>query len=372
MRKRMSVGGHGETGGIGGGSSSKTADDFGLGRLLRKEGCWSGAGRTLFVSSCLDRAGAKKKAFENKDTRCFCSDDAKDLEERGLDYVAFNCRKGFKPESPNQDAFSMLVVENQFALYGVYDGHGPNGHDASEEALNEIVKRFVDSLSENLSKGVAETEDSLAELLEKAFTETQKVLECSDEKYSTSGTTCTVAYHNLTTNSITVAHVGDSRAVLACRRTSSSPWEKHETVDHKPNDEKEKKRIESATPPGRVIFDGYYNHRVFSQKGMYPGLNMSRAMGDVLGHREAGLTAVPDVKTYSLAQFDSADQLVLLLCSDGVWEFMQAENVLDFCVKGGSLESAVHKITKESYDKWMEDSDNEISDDITAIYIKLR
>jgi len=368
----MSVGGASETVGRGGGSSSKTADDFGLGSLLRKEGCWSGAGRTIFVSSCLDKLGAKKKAFENKDTRCFCSADAKDLEETGLDYVAWNCRKGFKPEAPNQDAFSMLVVENQFALYGVYDGHGPNGHDASEEALTEVVKRCVDCLSDNLSKGVPETEDNLAELLEVAFTETQKVLERSGEKYDTSGTTCTVAYHNLTTNTVTVAYVGDSRAILACRRTASAPWEKHETVDHKPNDEKEKKRIESASPPGRVIFDGYYNHRVFSQKGMYPGLNMSRAMGDLLGHREAGLTALPDVHTYSLAQYDSADQLVLLLCSDGVWEFMQAENVLAYCGKDARHADTVHKITKDSYDKWMEDSDNEISDDITALFIKLR
>lgn len=368
----MSVGGAVDTVGRDGGSSAKTADDLGLGRLLRKEGCWSGAGRTYFASSCLDRLGAKKKAFENKDTRCFCSDDAKDLEERGLNYVAWNCRKGFKPEAPNQDAFSMLVVENQFALYGVYDGHGPNGHDASEEALTEIVRRCVSTLSDNLSKGVPETEENLAEMLENAFTETQKALECSDEKYSTSGTTCTVAYHNLTTNTMTIAYVGDSRAILACRRTASTPWEKHETVDHKPNDEKEKKRIESASPPGRVIFDGYYNHRVFSQKGMYPGLNMSRAMGDILGHREAGLTALPDVKTYSLAQFDSADQLVLLLCSDGVWEFMQAENVLAYCGKDTSLGNAVHNITKDSYDKWMEDSDNEISDDITALFIKMK
>ena len=37
--------------------------------------------------------------------------------------VKWSCKKGRKPESPNQDSFSVLVMEEDFALYGVYDGH---------------------------------------------------------------------------------------------------------------------------------------------------------------------------------------------------------------------------------------------------------
>ncbi len=34
-------------------------------------------------------------------------------------------------ESPNQDSFSLLRVEGKFDVYGIYDGHGPKGHDVS-------------------------------------------------------------------------------------------------------------------------------------------------------------------------------------------------------------------------------------------------
>merc|ERR1719375_2476237 len=46
--------------------------------------------------------------------------------------LGFTCRKGLKPESPNQDSFSILKIENEVSVYGVYDGHGKKGHDSSE------------------------------------------------------------------------------------------------------------------------------------------------------------------------------------------------------------------------------------------------
>ena len=30
---------------------------------------------------------------------------------------------------------------------------------------------------------------------------------------------------------------------------------------------------------GRVVFDGYANHRVYAKNARYPGLNMSRCIG---------------------------------------------------------------------------------------------
>ena len=31
---------------------------------------------------------------------------------------------------------------------------------------------------------------------------------------------------------------------------------------------------------GRVVFDGYANHRVYAKNARYPGLNMSRCIGE--------------------------------------------------------------------------------------------
>merc|ERR1719414_928079 len=107
-----------------------------------------------------------------------------------------------------------------------------------------------------------------------------------------------MAYHCMMSNMLWLAHVGDSRSILGSTDASVC---NALTQDHKPDLQAEKARIESADPPGRVIFDGFFNHRVFAKTGMYPGLNMSRALGDCVAHAQAGLTAQPDVRQIDLA-----------------------------------------------------------------------
>eukprot|EP00931_Biecheleriopsis_adriatica_P009045 TRINITY_DN11015_c0_g1_i1.p1 TRINITY_DN11015_c0_g1~~TRINITY_DN11015_c0_g1_i1.p1 ORF type:complete len:105 (-),score=28.94 TRINITY_DN11015_c0_g1_i1:58-372(-) len=104
---------------------------------------------------------------------------------------------------------------------------------------------------------------------------------------------------------------------------------------------------------------------------MYPGLNMSRALGDIVAHKEAGLTAEPEIVEVELAK-ERADgvQLVLLVCTDGVWEFLESQEALKF-VKGDKFQTIAENLASASYDLWMKDSDNEITDDITAIVVNL-
>lgn len=284
-----------------------------------------------------------------------------------LEHHGVACKKGFKPESPNQDSFSIHVVENKFAMYAIYDGHGPEGHHVSEMAVTELCKMFVMHESRN---------GDVSKALSDSFVKVQEILK-EQKKYdfSSSGTTCTVAYHDYATDVLTVAHVGDSRSVLGGH--DGKKWEVHSTQDHKPDLPAEKKRIESANPPGRVVFDGYFNHRVFSQKGMYPGLNMSRALGDLVAHAEAGLTAVPEITTWPLREMRTKyETLLLLVCSDGVWEFIDNEKAIKMVHKqlaeGQTCQKAVEVLTKQSYDEWMKDSDNEITDDISGIAVLLK
>merc|ERR1719271_306465 len=101
-----------------------------------------------------------------------------------------------------------------------------------------------------------------------------------------------------------VAHVGDSRCVLGKRRASESGkggWQAMDlTEDHKPNNPAEKDRIEKSG--GQVLFDGHYNYRVYAKGKKYPGLNMSRAMGDLMGFYDAGISAMPDVASHHVGK----------------------------------------------------------------------
>jgi len=330
----------------------------------------------------------KVTSYSEKETEELAKGDPAEAKAWMQSFVAVRCKKGHKPESANQDSFSLVMIEDQFALYGIYDGHGPNGHDASHEALRFLTQKFLED---------PEFKGHPAETLSKVFQNTQDFLEQQDRAkefdFTSSGATCTVVFHDFVSQTLTVAHVGDSRAVLAYKKKSKGAFETLElTKDHKPDLPQEKKRIESATPPGRVVFDGYFNHRVFAQGGQYPGLNMSRAFGDLVAHREAGLTAKPDVVTVDLQKgsvrktFPEADpenielleaggeieQLSLLICTDGVWEFIENKKATAMLKSKGFNQDGCEALTQESYDQWMKDSDGEITDDITAMLVNIR
>mmetsp|Transcript_57782 Transcript_57782/g.179501 ORF Transcript_57782/g.179501 Transcript_57782/m.179501 type:complete len:384 (-) Transcript_57782:358-1509(-) len=324
--------------------------------------------KVVSVGSVTDADLRMRASFSEKDidvVSSFDGDEAsKWVKSKG---IGWSCKKGLKPESPNQDSFSVLVVEKEFALYCVYDGHGPCGHDVSQFVREIVVKLFIGSPERTSNPKLA---------FETAFTDCQRMLqEQKGIDASMSGTTCTMAYHDMATDRLFVAHVGDSRAVIGLKRKDAKVDCQELTIDHKPNDAKERRRIESADPPGRVVFDGYYNHRVFSRKGMYPGLNMSRAIGDVTGHLEAGLTAFPDVKEVDLRALreSAGNGLVLLLCTDGVWEFIESKDAADLVCQYPAItaEEAVQRLVKLGWDRWMQDSDQEISDDITGVFVDL-
>jgi serine/threonine protein phosphatase PrpC len=58
-------------------------------------------------------------------------------------------KKGLKPEAPNQDSFFVIKAGTDISIYGVFDGHGPCGHDVSEFVKNELPKILL--IDENVT-----------------------------------------------------------------------------------------------------------------------------------------------------------------------------------------------------------------------------
>ncbi len=95
---------------------------------------------------------------------------------------------------------------------------------------------------------------------------------------------------------------------------------------------------------------------------------MSRAFGDTTAHREAGLCAIPEVTEVTIEPEDRG----VLLCTDGVWEFIDAPDAAQMCMsqytkEAGNVQACAEHLARRSWDFWMEDSENEISDDITSM-----
>jgi len=164
-----------------------------------------------------------------------------------------------------------------------------------------------------------------------------------------------------------IGHVGDSRAVLA-RKQSNEFKSEDLTEDHKVNLPKEQGRIESAG--GVVEFDGQINHRVWTAEGR-GGLCVSRVLGDTVMHG-SGVIAVPEIRRVDLNLEGVGDgrgkDLFVLLCSDGVWEFMTSQEACDVVLSYGrdDVQGAIAELVRRSRDLWLQD-DPAYADDITAV-----
>jgi len=119
-----------------------------------------------------------------------------------------------------------------------------------------------------------------------------------------------------------------------------------------------------------VVFDGYANHRVYAKNGRYPGLNMSRCLGDLMGHSDAGCSCEPDVSERKLNPLDH----VLLLCSDGVWEFITAQEAVDLVNQFDSSRAmvAAERLAKWAWDRWIQEEGGAVVDDITVVLVYLQ
>jgi serine/threonine protein phosphatase PrpC len=314
-----------------------------------------GDGRKFSIGSQTDQ---QKTSFANKTMQQ--AGDEVDPAQIGLGYT---CRKGLKPESPNQDSWFVLKLEGNFAIYGVFDGHGQKGHDVSQ---------FV---KENLPKLIVRDQrfktDEMPKMLVDSFKKIQTLISTADrmKKLSAqmSGTTCTVCVHDLGKNKITMGHVADSTGVLGMLNDKQQIQAVTLTRDHKPNLKDERARIEKNG--GRVVFDGYANHRVYAKNARYPGLNMSRCLGDLMGHQDCGITAEPEVCEREVTPNDK----LLLLCSDGVWEFITPDEACKIVYEFASPKAmaAAEKLAKEAWDRWIKEEGGAVVDDITVVLVYL-
>lgn len=274
-----------------------------------------------------------------------------------LSNIGYACKKGLKPESPNQDDYFICQVDD-WSLYGVFDGHGPLGHDVSN-----FVHHAIPFLI--LSDELFETDPAL--VMKRAFKKMQFLLEAVTDNptedarldCTLSGTTASVVLQR--GGKLYIAHVGDSRCVLGMR--SGKQYKAVSlTMDHKPTHDAERIRIEASGGEVRRL-EGDIPHRVFLRGRLYPGLAMSRALGDTLG-ASVGVIAEPDILTMDV----TPDVAFMILATDGVWEFISPQEAVDFvCQKRpAEAQKAAEFLAYESWRRWVEEEEN-VVDDVTCI-----
>jgi len=268
------------------------------------------------------------------------------------------CQKGQKSASdptPNQDNFFVHSV-GAVTMYGVCDGHGPFGHLVSFR-LVQTLPYFL-TKSEHFVK-----EWDLA--LKQAFSDAQKDLVefCAAQNINieASGAAGTVLV--LEEQTVHIAFIGDARIMLGSynRRDSRLIFC---TQDHKPDLPDEKARLEAAGSEVREIEPG--NHRIYLPGSNFPGLTMSRAFGDTAC---GGVLREPEYHKYLM---QPNDQWYAIVASDGVWEFMEGEEVCNLTSKKLRLKGpteTLHFLVNASRKRW-DYCCGDYCDDITAVLVQ--
>lgn len=140
--------------------------------------------------------------------------------------------------------------------------------------------------------------------------------------------------------------------------------------DHKPSDTDESERITNAG--GRI--DSYRDNkgnkvgpeRVWLLNEDIPGLAMSRSFGDTVAS-SVGVNANPEQFEFLLGP----DDKVIVLASDGVWEFISNEEVASIIYPyylQRNVEKAAETLVRAAFKRWKQEESYSI-DDITCIVI---
>lgn len=269
--------------------------------------------------------------------------------------MAIKCKKGKKPEQPNQDNI-LFCKMGSITLYGVADGHGPDGHWASHWAARVILRLLM---SEVGGSGVAPSDETFARMFDLTHQSIKVAADTNRFDLQMSGSTLSVCVLDHGRKEVTAAWVGDSRCAVG--KTGGAKGLSL-TNDHKPEDRDEKARIRASG--GEVVrLDGDVPHRVFVKGGEVPGLAMSRAVGDLVAH-SVGVIHAPGVSRTQL------EDNFVLCCSDGVWEFIDSPEGTEMVSKYGreKVVDATENLTVESRDRWIKEEEY-VTDDISAICV---
>jgi serine/threonine protein phosphatase PrpC len=220
-----------------------------------------------------------------------------------------------------------------------------------------------------------------------AFEKANQDLRYSNIDVNFSGTTCNLVF--IIEDKVICANVGDSRSFLMTENLDIVNL----SFDHKPDLPLEKGRIEKM---GGIIEKSYgkFNSinfledgpsRVWVKNQQYPGIAMSRSLGDLVA-KNVGIISKPgkinlyfisDITEHSLKELiingKKCNGELILIASDGVWEFFDEQEVINIIKPFydlGDIKTALNVLIKAATKKWKED--DSVVDDITVVIITLR
>ena len=266
----------------------------------------------------------------------------------------------------NQDSYiAMTKINNinNYKIFGVFDGHGYNGEDISKSVSNYFIDyyeniKFYDETPIHIFNDFKNDDYNLIRTCIKNCNENlHKTLNC--EK---SGTTINTI-HIINTKIINT-NLGDSRTIFIDGNNKVIQLIK----DHTPDSIKEKERIyEMGGEVSRVEWADYGPFRIWFKGENYPGLAMSRSLGD-FDAEKIGVINIPEITDIDIIE----KNIKICICaSDGLWEFLSNDRVCELVLgyyNSDDAKGATRKLMEVARKTW-EVNNNMGIDDITIIVL---
>eukprot|EP00538_Stauroneis_constricta_P006489 CAMPEP_0119563802 /NCGR_PEP_ID=MMETSP1352-20130426/24788_1 /TAXON_ID=265584 /ORGANISM="Stauroneis constricta, Strain CCMP1120" /LENGTH=740 /DNA_ID=CAMNT_0007612471 /DNA_START=425 /DNA_END=2644 /DNA_ORIENTATION=+ len=338
---------------------------------------------------------------------------------------AFLSQRGYYPDDPhkpNQDAYSISTRfgnQDTDAHFAVYDGHGRDGDLCAQFARDKMPSYLTRHINRHKQKEAQKHKNQLERMAaasnpDEPFNPLNHVelgkdqmqqaclkahVECNQAMHqdpslddSLSGSTAISVFVHGKRNRITVCNVGDSRAVVGKANPGGSPdsktfkalplsrdqtpYRKDERIRIKatgarilsldqleglePITNEDSQNEEGELELGEELDEGGDPPRVWSPNGDYPGTAFTRSLGDAMAE-ELGVYAEPEMLTRDIRPEDR----VIVLASDGIFEFLTNQSVIDICAKFTDPLEACRAVVAESYELWLQYELR--TDDITII-----
>ena len=278
----------------------------------------------------------------------------------------------------NQDSFVSLTNINNiidFNIFGVLDGHGPQGHNVSQFASEFIPAQITNHPEIKVLSDPEAIYEKLKEnncqIITNAYLACDEQLKNAEFDAYNSGSTCILIIH--IGSHIICSNVGDSRGLVSFIEQIEGDdklnylKEVPLSIDYKPDLFEEQERILSYGGVVEKMKNKFGQevgpYRVWAKGEEFPGLAMSRSIGDLNG-KNFGIIPDPGILEYDLNQSTK----FIVVCSHGVWEFLTNENVIDLGKSfyiNNDVSGFCHQIVNQSILQW--EKNDIIIDDITVV-----
>lgn len=283
----------------------------------------------------------------------------------GRQNTRFGLRSNQGGRKTQEDAASHEKSKDGYTtVAGIFDGHQKVENEAHRVSfivaarLSKKLASCVPSFWSLFFKGKPKAVDASVSYIDshitEAFSETNSaILKNTDLDEQGSTAVCTIIHPD----SFTIAHVGDSRAVLGTRNSF-----RELTQDHNLRNHQEFLRVEN-TPGARYRKTRTHAFLINSDEKEH---TVSRSFGDKT--YTPGMIAIPEISHHKI----TPDDEFVILASDGIWEAVSSQAAVEIVrnqlAQNKTLEEAAQELINQAAIAPIERSLENASD--TSLYTK--